>query len=322
MYSLQPLHYTQHEPDRLAHSRKNQQEIKKALELSNTRIIPYWNGLHWLSNKTIKQPDLLSVEAAVFPIKEYKTTFIGKQNEIHFFSVDLSALSEKQALALLPDGRFVDIRQDVTLKRSYQASLLVYTRGLYLWHAKNGFCGVCGNKNRIIDAGHARQCTNCTKVIYPRIDPAVIVLIEYIPEKGEPLCLLAQHRSRQSKMYSTLAGFVETGESLEATVKREMKEEVGLEVTNIRYVASQPWPFPSSLMIGFYAQAKSMDLSLDNNEVHEAQWFSATKISNLVSQNDLILSREDSIARYLIQNWVNKNLNSENKLINSPIPVL
>ncbi|MEO1099337.1 MAG: NAD(+) diphosphatase [Bacteroidota bacterium] len=311
MLSDQKLYYTEHEPDRLGHLRKDFERAQNELKSVNSRLIPYWNGLHWLSNATMKQPDLLSVESTAFHKNDPDTIFLGEQNGVRFFSVDLSGYSEEEALALLPDGKFMDIRLTPVLKRSNQAPLLVYTRGLYIWHSKNLFCGLCGEDTKQIDAGHARKCCNCAHVVYPRVDPAVIVLIEYLPEKGEPMCLLGRHRSRHPKMYSTLAGFVETGETLEAAVKREMIEEVALEVSNIRYVASQPWPFPSSIMIGFYAQAHSMDITLDQDEVLEAQWLTAREIRKLVSRDELILSREDSIARYLIQNWVNLNLKSE-----------
>ncbi|MEM1407529.1 MAG: NAD(+) diphosphatase [Bacteroidota bacterium] len=310
MFLDQKLYYTERQPNRLGNLRKDFDGAQNKLEPADCRLIPYWNGLHWLSNETMKQPDLLSVDRTAFLKNDFDTFFLGEQNGVRFFSVDLSGHSEEEALALLPDGKFMDIRLTPVLKRSNQAPLLVYTRGLYLWHSKNLFCGICGEDTKPIDAGHARKCSNCEHVIYPRIDPAVIVLIEYIPEKGEPLCLLGRHRSRHPKMYSTLAGFVETGETLEAAVRREMMEEVALEVSNIRYVASQPWPFPSSIMIGFYAQANSMDVTLDQDEVLEAQWLTATEIRKLVSKDELILSREDSIARYLIQNWVNMNLKS------------
>ncbi|MEM9390552.1 MAG: NAD(+) diphosphatase [Bacteroidota bacterium] len=311
MFLDQKLYYTERQPNRLGNLRKDFDGAKNKLEPADCRLIPYWNGLHWLSNETMKQPDLLSVDRAAFLKNDFDIIFLGEQNDVRFFSVDLSGHSEEEALALLPDGKFMDIRLTPVLKRSNQAPLLVYTRGLYLWHSKNLFCGICGEDTKPIDAGHARKCSNCEHVVYPRIDPAVIVLIEYIPEKGEPLCLLGRHRSRHPKMYSTLAGFVETGETLEAAVRREMMEEVALEVSNIRYVASQPWPFPSSIMIGFYAQANSMDVTPDQDEVLEAQWLTATEIRKLVSKDELILSREDSIARYLIQNWVNVNLKSD-----------
>ena len=109
-------------------------------------------------------------------------------------------------------------------------------------------------------------------------------------------------------MYSTLAGFVEPGESLEMTVKREMMEEAGIEVTNIRYVASQPWLFPSSLMLGFNATALNSDLKLDQDEIAEAKWFSADDLNELSLSGEIILSREDSIAHFLIKNWITEEL--------------
>lgn len=308
MFSEQKLYYTSQEPNRLSHLRKDLKTVQNQLKNLGARVIPFWNGLHWLSDKSIKQPDLLSINSLTFSVDAFETIFLGEQNGYSFFSIDLSSLSEVEAKALLPSGKFVDMRHTPVLKRANQAPLLVYMRGLYLWHSKNLFCGVCSNNMIQIDSGHARQCSSCSNIVYPRIDPAIIVLIEYIPDKGEPLCLLGRHRSGQPKMYSTLAGFVETGETLEAAVKREMMEEVGLEVDNIRYIASQPWPFPSSLMLGFYAQSQSQNLALDQEEVQEAKWLTAREIKGQVAKGELILSREDSIARYIIQNWVNRNL--------------
>ena len=133
----------------------------------------------------------------------------------------------------------------------------------------------------------------------------MIVLVEHHPQDGSPTrCLLGKGQRAWGNIRSTLAGFVEVGESLEETVRREMKEEAGIEVDNIRYIASQPWPFPSSLMVGFFAEARNPELTIDTDEILEARWYTLEEMDEMVKSGDLVLSREDSIARFLIKKWM------------------
>jgi NAD+ diphosphatase len=143
---------------------------------------------------------------------------------------------------------------------------------------------------------------------FPRTDPAVIMLVEHWPKSGSPMCLLARNARFPSRLMSTLAGFVDPSESLEETVIREVYEESGIEVANVVYQASQPWPFPSSIMLGFRALALTTEIRIDEIEIEEAGWFAAEELCSFGEWGDAgegyCLPRKDSIARYLIESWV------------------
>lgn len=236
--------------------------------------------------------------------------FLGTEGDFETICIDLSHM-ESPELDHLGEGDFYDLRHAVHNINHKEAAVLAYAKGVAEWNANNIFCGVCGSRTRSLERGHCRACTNesCARISYPRIDPAIIVLIEYRPDKGEPLCLLNRIKTEYGYRCSTFAGFVEIGESLENAVVREMKEEVDVDVKNMTYIASQPWPFPSSVMIGFTAETESEVFRVDNKEIKDAAWYSALEIKTLVAANKLELSRSDSIARYLIESWVSKNLN-------------
>jgi len=168
------------------------------------------------------------------------------------------------------------------------------------WHSRHRFCGVCGAPTVAQTAGHTRLCTNpdCATVHFPRTDPATIMLVT----DGDR-CLLGRQKVWIPGMYSTLAGFVEPGESLEQAVAREVREESGIEVDAVRYHSSQPWPFPASLMLGFHAVARSRDLVIDPEELEDGRWFTAREVRNFAALG-LSLPRPDSIARRLVESWL------------------
>ena len=166
-----------------------------------------------------------------------------------------------------------------------------------LWRRDSRFCGSCGAANRDADNGElARQCTVCGRLEFPRISPAVITIV--INDKNE--ALLAHNNKFVSGIYSLIAGFNEAGESLEATVAREIKEEVNIDVKDIRYVRSQPWPFPNSLMLGFAARYSGGELRPDGIEIEDARWFSRDKLPGLPGFG--------SVSRYLIGLWLEDKL--------------
>jgi NAD+ diphosphatase len=198
------------------------------------------------------------------------------------------ALPVRQGLSLVSPGKTIDGSGPLgRLLRAYHIAQ---------WRRDSAYCGSCGAKNTDAPDELARLCPSCGRREYPRISPAVITLI--INDNGE--ALLAHNRKFADGVYSLIAGFNEAGESLEATVAREIREEVGLEVRDIRYIASQPWPFPNSLMLGFTARHASAEIRPDGEEIMDARWFSPGKLPNLPGFG--------SVSRYLINRWIEGEL--------------
>jgi len=182
----------------------------------------------------------------------------------------------------------------------HDCALLAYAKAMVYWHDRHRFCGDCGSPTVSVDGGFMRVCTDeqCGQQQFPRTDPAIIVLVT-----SGNRCLLGRQPSWPKGMYSTLAGFVEPGESLEATVIREVREETGVEVAEMRYFASQPWPFPSSLMLAFTAQAASETIHLGQDELEHARWFTREEMRDMLQQGTLKLPFKLAISFHLIENW-------------------
>jgi NAD+ diphosphatase len=180
-----------------------------------------------------------------------------------------------------------------------EASVLAHARGIMHWRVKHRFCGVCGSRCEPRSAGHVMVCQGCGAQHFPRTDPAVIMLVV----RGDSCLLGHSHRFPNVTMYSTLAGFVEPGESLEEAVRREVKEEAGIDVGGVWYHSSQPWPFPSSIMLGFHAEGLSEDIHIDPDELKDARWFTRDQIRDHQALG-FSLPRADSIARRLIEDWM------------------
>ena len=166
------------------------------------------------------------------------------------------------------------------------------------WRARHRFCGVCGGICEAAIAGHVMDCTACERAAFPRTDPAVIMLVHRGDGPAGPL-----HALPRATMYSTLAGFVEPGESLEEAVRREVLEEVGVAVGEVHYHSSQPWPFPANIMLGFYAEGLTEEITIDPEELQDARWFTRDQIRNHEAHG-FQLPRADSIARRLIEDWM------------------
>ena len=196
----------------------------------------------------------------------------------------------------LPGVRFEELRPLAPLLEETVASLLAYARALSFWRVRHRFCGVCGARNLPTRAGHVMHCSSadCGTDVFPRIDPAIIVLVT----DGER-ALLGRQASWPPGRYSTIAGFVEPGESLEDAVIRETLEETGVAVLESRYHSSQPWPFPSSLMLGFMASAAPGSLASGSAELEDARWFSRAEIASGVP----MLPPRTSISFRLIEHW-------------------
>ena len=225
---------------------------------------------------------------------------LGIRNDVAHFALDISPLEEHDLCGIHDDSEFVDLRSVGPVMDRSEASILAYAKGIMYWHARHEFCGSCGHPTEIREAGHLRKCTNpeCGALHFPRTDPAVIMLVA-----KDDRALLGRKAEWMEGMYSTLAGFVEPGESLEQAVAREVMEEAGVKITNIRYHSSQPWPFPSSLMLGFYADALNEDFHRNDDELEDLQWFTRQELAD-GGAGIAKRPRSDSIARRLIDEWI------------------
>ena len=182
------------------------------------------------------------------------------------------------------------------------APLFAAAMSLARWHSRHRFCANCGHASEIIRGGWSRSCPRCSAEHFPRVDPVVIMLAEH-----EGKLLLGRQAHWPEGRYSALAGFVEVGESVEAAVAREVKEEAGIEVRNVRYVASQPWPFPSSLMIACHADAKSDELTIDMTELEDARWFTRDEVRAAIAGEPggtFQPPPRTAIARTLMEHWL------------------
>jgi NAD+ diphosphatase len=183
-----------------------------------------------------------------------------------------------------------------------EAPLFAAALSLGGWHGRHRFCATCGSATEIIRGGWSRSCPSCAAEHYPRVDPVVIMIAEH-----QGSALLGRQPHYPERRYSALAGFVETGESIETAVARELNEEAGISVTNVTYLASQPWPFPSSLMIGCRAEAVASELTIDTTELEDARWFTRDEIAASLADPDggpFQPPPRFAIARTLLEHWL------------------
>ena len=222
-----------------------------------------------------------------------------------WFAADLSSKNREAIAQMIGRPALLPLRRVGAIMPPGHAAVLAYAHGILHWHRRHRFCGVCGSATESREGGHVRVCARapCGAEHFPRTDPAVIMLVS---RHDHEACLLARQARWPRGMYSTLAGFVEPGESLEEAVTREVREEAGLTVTNVRYRGSQPWPFPSSIMLGFHAEAETdAPIRFDPSELQHAAWFTRADIARF-DQLGLRLPSGDSIARRLLNEWLNQ----------------
>ena len=293
--------------DRAGLRRRDHDWIAALLANPRTRLVPVWRQQSFIRQAEMPAIATLTRESASELIQGAdEIALLGLEGDpdsgIAYFALEISRLEAPETHPLLSStGRFADIRSVGPLLGQEEGQLLAYARGLMHWHSRHRFCGVCGSPTVSEDAGHQRRCTNsaCNAVHFPRTDPAVIMAVT----DGERL-LLGRQASWPPGMHSVLAGFVEPGESLEEAVAREVKEEVGIEVEDVRYHSSQPWPFPGSIMLGFNARALSTEIRLSPEEIAEAAWYTREQLRASPENETFRLPRRDSIARRLVEDWI------------------
>lgn len=293
--------YTTGTWDRAVERRTDASWFQQSLHSQTTLFHVVWQGRTLVRQEDHNALQTLNAAAvAEFLDLARSVVLLGCDSEVAHVAIDLSPQPEELITRF---GQAVDLRTVGPALPQRDASLSALARGMAYWHERHIFCGKCGAPTASEQAGHQRHCTNpaCDTIYFPRIDPAVIMRVEH----GDRV-LLARQASWPPGMRSVLAGFVELGETLEDTVRREVKEEVGLDLTEVRYFASQPWPFPASLMVGFVATAASDRFVVNQQEIETARWYTREELLNSPEDDTLRLSRKDSISRALIEDWIGR----------------
>jgi len=289
--------------DRLVEYRDDTEWVNRALESQAARFVPLWHSRSLLASTDegqiavyLKPNELEQLDTIAPP------TLLGTDGKRYFFAVSINDMQREDVLARHPEAKFIDLRRASVDMDAKHAGVLAYAKALHYWQHRHSFCGACGSPNQLRSSGHRFVCSNeeCARQSFPRIDPAIIVLITH----GDA-CLLGRNPNWPPKRFSTLAGFVEPGESLEDAVVREVFEEARIRLTEIHYVSSQPWPFPASAMCGFYAEAESRDCQT-SDELEELRWYNVEQLEAAVISGDVLLSPPVSIAFRLLADWYHK----------------
>ena len=282
--------------------------------LAAGRVLPMWRGKPLIQGEAAL--GFVAGGAAVLAGAE-PPIFLGQDDSGAIFAQDLSAwVPEVDAAgsaagffdatrqghpAVAGSWTFQELRSLMARLSVQDAEIAATAKALMEWHRSHGFCAACGARSDVSHAGWQRSCAACNAQHFPRTDPVVIMLIE----NGNSL-LLGRNAAWPEGMYSLLAGFVEPGETIEAAVRREVVEETGVKVGRVRYLASQPWPFPNSLMFGCWGEALSDTITLDPRELQDALWVSREEMVTVVAgvHPRIKPSRKGAIAHFLIANWL------------------
>jgi NAD+ diphosphatase len=273
--------------------------IEKRLKDADSFLVPLWRGDPLIADG--KAAFLSAAALNEFP-KNTPVVFLGLKNDRAYFGIDVSSASREAATAPFAElGEYLQIRAAAGLISQDDLAIIGHARWLFEWHRRHQHCAVCGGGTEILNGGAKRRCPQCEAEHFPRTDPVAIVLAVH-----ESSCLLGRGPHFPPGFLSALAGFIEPAETPEEAAKREIFEEAGVTLTDIRYLFSQPWPFPSSLMMGFIADAKDKTLNLEANEIEEARWIELDDIKALLNgeeRHGVFLPPKFTIARQLIERW-------------------
>jgi NAD+ diphosphatase len=299
-----PNFYAANGLDRAGHRRRQPEWLAQQLAHPETLFVPVWRGQNLVASLAEGAPTAMLVSREALVSLEGEPVLLGLREERAYFALDLSHREAPlEAITAAGPIEFTDLRRVGPLLARPDGALLAYARGILHWHGRHRFCGLCGSPTRSEDSGHVRRCVSpdCNTAHFPRTDPAVIMLVT-----DRDRALLGRQAVWAKGQHSTLAGFVEPGESLEEAVAREVREETGIMVDEVAYHSSQPWPFPASIMLGFTARALTTELQVDPEELEAARWFDRSFILGHVEDDTFRLPRRDSIARRLIEDWLQR----------------
>lgn len=284
-------------------------------------VLPLWRGKVLMDVAgDVRAPIFLPPDHAVFATSEEAAVFLGLDEGAPRFARDIGGWvpeetaetvgdftdpSEQRHPDLPETQAFVELRANMTHLTPRGAELVATGKGLWEWHRTHQFCAKCGAPSVMSEAGWQRKCTSCEAHHFPRTDPVVIMLITH----GNSV-LMGRSPHWPEAMYSLLAGFVEPGETIEAAVRREVLEESGVKVGEVRYLSSQPWPFPNSLMFGCQGFATSTEITIDPVEIEDAMWVSREEMMEATAglNPKMQPARKGSIARFLIERWLADSL--------------
>ena len=299
---------TRHEVERSTHLRTDEAWLTKAWDEPGTRVLVIEDG-QALARIDDGAAELLFVPPEQAP--EGPRFLLGVDaDEVVYFGVGGPIPQPPAGSGAggpgLPGAGFrkAGLREAGTLLTDRDAGLLTHAVALANWHAVAGFCSRCGAPTTPELAGHSRRCTADASEHFPRCDPAVIMIVTDPDDR----CLLARNASWPQRRVSVLAGFVEPGESAEQAVAREVYEETGVIVSTVTYAASQPWPMPHNLMLGFRASATGTTITVDEDEIAEANWYSRDDLRDALLSGELIMPPSLSISRWLIETWYGADL--------------
>jgi NAD+ diphosphatase len=293
--------------DRAAHLRADDQKLFAMEGQRDARAYVVHRDSLVMTHDTDGPRALLTIDEARKLGANPGTIFLGLRDGAPVFGMGIAAAAV-EALLTRSDAAVTELR-GMAMQGTVppeQLSAIAMAKSMVSWHQRHGFCANCGTRTAMSQGGWKRDCPNCKAEHFPRTDPVVIMLVTH----GDK-CLLGRQKQFPAGMYSCLAGFVEPGESLEEAVAREVFEEAGVRISSARYVASQPWPFPSSLMIGFTATAEPGEPVADPHEIDDVRWFTRAEVARFgeadrPGEGGLFLPRRDAIARRLIEDWLER----------------
>jgi NAD+ diphosphatase len=315
--------------DRASQYRKEAAWLAARRDDQQSRYLPFFDLRGLIAAGP--QPALAWLEPTVvklYRMQQAIEIFLGLKDGIAHFAIDVSPADASPAARALMgqpttrpgqlsgpapkadapfrvEGKFIDVRTIAPQLTGGEAAILAQGRSLLDWHARHQFCSVCGTRSALHDAGYMRQCTSetCKAQHFPRTDPVVIMLAH----RGD-MCLLGRQARFLPGVYSALAGFMEPGETIEEAVRREVREEAGVRVGRVRYHSTQPWPYPSSLMIGCLAEAETEEIKPDEDELEEARWFTRGEaramLTNWRGTEGYRLPAPMAIAHQITKAWV------------------
>ena len=287
--------------DRSSNERRDEAWLDNHLSAKDSRYLPLLS-LKVLANRQEHSLGWCGPAEVIASVPHFEPYLLGVRDGIGHFAVDVSeATADGLALMQGDTGtEFSELRRLAPGLSEGDAAICAYARSLINYHQRNRFCANCGAPTQARAGGAARSCTHCQAEHFPRTDPVAIALVLHSDR-----CLLGRSGRFAGKLYSALAGFIEPGESIEEAVRREVKEESGIDVGEVRYLKSQPWPFPSSLMIGCLADATSDEITVDTEELADAQWFSKADVRRALAGEDMPFSLPQplAVANHLIRAW-------------------